>query len=450
MRLNLPDRRTYALLSLGCVKNLVDSERMAGLLAADGFRLVERPEGAGFALVNTCGFIGDARDESYGVIEEMVALKRAGRLGGIIVAGCLAERDRQKLLERFPEVDRIVGVFAREEIAAAARRLAEESADQRVLLPPPWRRAPSDLDRLRLTARHVAFVKIAEGCSRSCAFCTIPKLRGPFVSKPIEAVVAEAQRLAADGARELVLIAQDTSNYGVDLEGRPRLADLLRRLEAVEGLAWIRLMYLYPTQLDDELIDAIAGSAKVLPYLDLPLQHCNDEILRRMRRGIDRSGTQRLIDRLRERIEGLVLRTTMLVGFPGETEEHFEELLDFVRRQRFERMGAFAYSNEPGTPAEGLDGRVPEPEARRRRDALMAAQQEIAFEFARRQVGLRLDVLIDRDIPGRKDAYVGRWHADAPEIDAAVYVTGRGLGPGRLVPCEIVAARRYDLVGAAL
>lgn len=446
----------YALVSLGCVKNLVDSERMAGLMEGEGFERVEHPNGADLALVNTCGFIGDARDESYGVIEEMADLKRRGRLGGIIVAGCLAELERARLLERFPEIDRALGVFAREEVAQAARQVMAErrgeatpGAERLRVLPPPTEVLP-DLHRARLTAPHVAFIKIAEGCDRSCAFCTIPRIRGPYVSKPIEGVVAEAERLVADGAKELVLVAQDTSRYGLDRYGRPRLAELLRRLDELPGAAWIRVMYLYPTQFPDELLDVLGAARRVVPYLDLPLQHCNDEVLRRMRRGIDRAGTERLLDRLRQRVEGLVLRTTLLAGFPGETPRQFDELVEFVRRWRFERMGAFAYSDEPGTPAQELDGHVAPDVARQRRDALLEAQQEIAFDFAERQIGRRVDVLVDRRLPGRPVSAIGRWYADAPEIDAAVYLTGENLAAGQMVPCEIVAAKGYDLVGVAV
>jgi ribosomal protein S12 methylthiotransferase len=470
------DKGTYALVSLGCAKNLVDSERMAGLLGLRGYRMVAEPDGADFVVVNTCGFIADARDESYSVIREMLRLKGRGRTGGVIVAGCLAQRDQQALLERYPGIDQLVGVFARDQIATAAARIvgtvpasvsttgdspifgptlpvvARKSgqsplAQERTLFCPAPERPLEDSGRLRITPRHLAFVKIAEGCSRLCSFCSIPRMRGPYATKPIEQVVAEAEELAADGARELILIAQDTSFYGMELDGRPRLAELLTRLEAIEGLAWIRLMYLYPQHVGDDLIDVLAGGKKVLPYLDLPLQHCNDDILRQMRRGVTAAESRRLIDRLRGRIARLVLRTTLLAGFPGETAQQFDELLQFVRRERFERLGAFAYSAEPGTAAAELDGALPEDVKLTRREQLLAAQQEIAFAWSRSQVGRTLDVLIDRAVPGHPDAFVGRSYADAPEIDGAVYVTGAGLRSGQIVACEIVAARGYDLVG---
>ena len=258
--------------------------------------MVAEPDGADFVVINTCGFIADARDESHGVIREMLRLKVRGRTGGVIVAGCLAQRDRQALLEQYPGIDQLVGVFARDQIATAAERIVGTAGEQRTLFCPAPARPLEDSHRLRITPRHLAFVKIAEGCSRLCSFCSIPSMRGPYASKPIEQVVAEAEELVADGARELILVAQDTSFYGVDIDGRPRLAELLTRLEEIEGLAWIRLMYLYPQHVGEELIAVLAAGKKVLPYLDLPLQHINDEVLRRMRRGVDRAGN-RAVDR---------------------------------------------------------------------------------------------------------------------------------------------------------
>jgi len=443
-----PTKGAYALISLGCPKNLVDSERMAGLLRLDGYRWVLEPADADFVLINTCGFIGDARAESLEAIREMIELKRRGLIRGVIAAGCLVERDREALLTACPGIDQLVGVFARDEIATAADRLMGGTDQQRsIFRPAPSRPLPDD-HRLRITPRHVAYLKIAEGCNRLCSFCTIPKMRGPYRSKSIEDVVSEAEQLAGDGVRELVLVAQDTSFYGLDLDDRPRLAALLGQLDRLDGLAWIRLMYLYPMHITDELIETIASAEKVLPYLDLPLQHINDEVLRQMRRRVDRAETERLLDRLREQIDRLVLRTTLITGFPGETEEQFEELLDFVRRRRFERLGAFAYCDEPGTPAWELDGKISEEVIQSRRDRVLAAQQEIAFAWNAAQVGRRMDVLLDREIPGEQDAHIGRSYADAPEVDGAVYVTGRDLTPGQIVTCEIVATSGYDLIGA--
>ena len=441
---------TYALVSLGCPKNLVDSERMAGLLRLDGYRMVAEPDGADFVVINTCGFIGDARSESHAVIGEMVALKRRGRLRGVIVTGCLAERDREKLLEIYPDVDQLVGVFGRDEIVTAAIRVCSGLDEQRTLFRPAPSRPLADTQRLRITPPHLAFLKIAEGCNRLCSFCSIPQMRGSYASKPIEQIVAEAEELAADGARELVLVAQDTSFYGIDLYGRPRLAELMARLDQVHDLAWIRLMYLYPMHMTDELLDVVASGKKILPYLDLPLQHINDEILQRMRRRVTRAETEQLIDRLRTRIDRLVLRTTLIAGFPGETDEQFEQLVEFVQRRRFERLGAFAYSEEPGTPAADLDNPLTEGTKIARRDRLLAVQQDISFAWSQAQVGRRMEVIIDGKISDAPDAFIGRSYADAPEVDGNVYVTGENLAPGQITPCEIVAARGYDLIAAAV
>ena len=447
-----PRGKTCALISLGCPKNLVDSERMLGLLRLDGYRLVRDPQGADLVVVNTCGFIDAARAESMDTIREMARLKRAGHLGGIIVTGCLAERDRDALLEACPEIDQIVGVFARDEITTAAARLELAPPEDRTLFREAPIRPLADTGRRRLTPKHIAYLKIAEGCDRLCSFCSIPTMRGKYASKPIEQVVEEAEELAADGVRELVLIAQDTSYYGRDVYGEPRLAELLARLGEVERLEWIRLMYLYPKHLGDDLLDVINSCPKILPYLDLPLQHISDEVLRRMRRQVTRDETERLLDRLRERIAGLVLRTTLIAGFPGETERQFEELVEFVQRRRFERLGVFPYSLEPGTASAELDGHLPEEVKRQRCEQLMLSQQEIAFERNQSQVGRQCEVLIDRDIPGEENACVGRTYADAPEVDAVVYVTGQDekILPGQFVPCEIVASQEYDLIGVAV
>jgi ribosomal protein S12 methylthiotransferase len=456
--------RTYALVSLGCPKNLVDSERMAGLLQRAGYRMVPAPDGAELAVVNTCGFIGDARTESHEVIEEMLRLKQRGRLEKLVVTGCLAERDREKLLDRYPGIDQLIGVFARDEIASVVAGncktpsgcdgLTGSPANGLISLRAVFRPAPSrplpDVGRLRITLPHLAYLKIAEGCNRLCSFCSIPQMRGPYASKPIDEVVAEAAELAADGVRELVLVAQDTTFYGLDVDGQPRLAELLRRLEEVEGLSWIRLMYLYPAHITDELIEVVAAGNKIVPYLDIPLQHINDEVLQRMRRRVSRDETERLLDRLRQRIGRLVLRTTLIAGFPGETEAQFAELLDFLTRRRFERLGAFAFCNEPGTAAAELDGHLPEDVKQARRDRLMAAQQEIAFAWNASQVGKRLDVMIDRCISAEKNAYVGRSYADAPEVDGQVYVTGENIEPGQIVACEVVATKDYDLIAVVV
>src|SRR5436853_2738543 len=342
---------TYAFVSLGCPKNTVDSERMLGKLAQDGYSLTPDADGADVVVVNTCGFIEPARQESLGVIREMLDLKRQGRVGSVVVAGCLAERKNDDLLREVPDVDHIVGVFGREDIALVVDRAVTQKREQRSLFRPAPVRALEDTARLRITPRHYAYLKISEGCDRLCTFCAIPQMRGKHVTKPIEEVLREARELAADGVRELIVVAQDTTYYGLDLYGRVRLAELLRELDTIDGLEWIRILYAYPIFFTDELIETMATAKKIVPYLDMPLQHINDRMLRRMQRRVNRAATEGLLGKLRASIPGLALRTTFIVGFPGETEAEFEELSEFAKAQRFERVGVFPYSFEPGTPA---------------------------------------------------------------------------------------------------
>ncbi len=441
---------TYSFVSLGCPKNLVDSERMLGLLQIDGYQLVHEPVGADFVVVNTCGFIERAREESYATIHEMLELKRKGDIRGVIVSGCLAEREKERLLETLPEIDQIIGVFGREQVTKVADRLIAGLDEQRTVFQPAPSKPLDDRNRLRITPRHFAFLKISEGCDRLCTFCAIPKMRGKHATKPIEEVVAEARELAADGVRELIIVAQDTTYYGMDLYGEPRLVQLLAELEQVPGIEWIRLMYLYPMYFGDDLIATIANSKKIIPYLDLPLQHINDTMLRRMQRRVPRSETEQLLAKLRGEIKGLVMRTTFITGFPGETHEQFEELVEFAQEQEFERLGVFGYSLEPDTPAARLGDHVPAELIEERRGRLMGVQQEIAFAWNKGQTGRRFDVLIDREVPGEKNAWIGRTYADAPDVDGVVYVSGPNLRAGKIVRSEIVATTDYDLVGVAV
>lgn len=441
----------YAFVSLGCPKNLVDSERMLGLLQIDGYQLVAEPEGADFVVVNTCGFIEQARAESCAVIDEMLQLKARGRLRGVIVSGCLAERQKEQLLAERPGIDALLGVFSRDEVTRIADRLLGRLDEQQALFQPAPIRPLLDTERLRITPRHFAYLKISEGCDRLCTFCSIPRMRGRHATKPLEDVVREAEQLAADGVRELIVVGQDTTYYGLDLYGEPRLAELLRRLDQVAGLAWIRLMYLYPMYIDQALIETIAAADKIVPYLDLPLQHSHDEILRRMARRVTRQETEELLARLRARIPGLAVRTTLITGFPGETEDQFADLVDFVRTQRFQRLGVFTYSYEADTPSARLPDHLPEEVKQQRRERLMEVQQQIAFEWNQAQLGTCRDVILDRPVPQETNVWIGRSHADAPDIDAVVYVTGgkKRLAAGDIVSCEIVAVREYDLIGVA-
>ncbi|MCA9074976.1 MAG: 30S ribosomal protein S12 methylthiotransferase RimO [Planctomycetaceae bacterium] len=436
---------TYAFVSLGCPKNLVDSESMLGTLALDGYSLVSDPDGADFVIVNTCGFIEESRQESKAVIREMLDLKEAGRTKGVIVAGCLPERLGGGLLQEMPEIDHVVGLWGRDEINRVADHLVGGIREQRELFRPAPIRALDDRARLRITPQHFAYLKISDGCDRTCTFCSIPKMRGKHVTKPIEKVVTEAQELAADGVKELILVAQDTTYYGMDYYGEVRLVDLLKELEQVDGINWLRLMYLYPVNFTDELIDTIAGSEKILPYLDMPLQHINSQVLKRMQRRVDRDKTLTLVEKLRERVPNLVFRTTFIVGFPGETDEQFQELQDFVEDTRFERMGVFTYSVEPDTPAVKLDGHLPEEVKSARRDALMETQQQLAFDFGDSLIGYELDCLIDEKL--EDGVAVGRTFADAPEIDGCVYVEDTGFNVGDLIPVEIVGRDEYDWTG---
>jgi ribosomal protein S12 methylthiotransferase len=445
----MPKTPTISFVSLGCSKNLVDSERMLGLLAQDGYAIVPDSEPADLVVVNTCGFIDAARQESIGVIEEMLDRKRSGAVSGVIVAGCLAERQKDSLLEQFPEVDLVVGMFGREEIARVAGRLLGGLQEQRGLFRPAPIQAQDDRARLRITPRHLAYLKVSEGCDRFCTFCAIPLMRGKHITKPIEMVIAEAEELAGDGVRELVLVAQDMTYYGLDLYGRPRLAELLRALDQVEGIDWIRVLYCYPQFFTDELYDTLGHSRKIIPYLDMPLQHINDRLLKLMNRRHNRQQTESIVGRLRATIPGLVLRTTLIVGFPGESEAEFAELLDFVAATRFERLGVFTYSLEPDTPAAKLPDPVPAEVAEERRGRLMAVQQPIAFAFNRGLVGRTLDVLIDAPAPEGRHLWLGRTYADAPDVDGVTRVRGTHLRPGDLVACEVVGSEDYDLIARA-
>jgi ribosomal protein S12 methylthiotransferase len=388
----------------------------------------------------------------------MLDLKRQGKVGAVVVAGCLAERKKEDLLLEVPEVDHVVGVFGREEIAQVLdrtltrprRRRGDEGREQRSLFRPAPVKALEDTARLRITPRHYAYLKISEGCDRLCTFCAIPGMRGKHVSKPIEEVVREARELAADGVRELIVVAQDTTYYGLDLYGRVRLAELLRELDGVEGVEWVRILYAYPIHFTDGLIETLAGARKVIPYLDLPLQHINDRVLRRMQRKVNRQTTEELLARLRAAVPGLAVRTTFIVGFPGETEAEFAELCDFVRQARFERAGVFPYSLEPGTPAARLPEQLAEEVKADRRERLMAVQQEVAFAWAGGQVGKELEVIVDAPDPEVPGHVLARSHADAPDIDCVVRLKGKGLRPGDLVRARVTGADGYDLAARAI
>jgi len=453
-----PLMSTFAFVSLGCPKNLVDSERMLGKLAQEGFTLVPDASQADVVVVNTCGFIEPARQESLGVLREMVELKTGGKVKAVIAAGCLAEREKDGLRDQVPGLDHMVGVFGREEIAQAVELSLERIGTRKgrkrlpaeelsgIFRPAPVK-ALEDTARLRATPRHYAYLKISEGCDRLCTFCAIPQMRGKHVSKPVEEILREARELADDGVRELCLVAQDSTYYGIDLYGEARLAPLLRELDQLDGIDWIRLHYAYPAHVTDDLVKTLAEARKIVPYIDMPLQHINDRVLRRMNRKTTRSATEDIINRLRAGIPGLVLRSTFLVGFPGETEAEYEELVNWVREAKIERLGVFAYSHEPTTPSAKLEGAVAEEEKARRRDHLMAVQQEVAFAHARSRIGQTMPVMIDGPDPEMPGWHLGRTMADAPDIDPVARIKAKVLEPGTIVQAEITGSDGYDLMG---
>jgi len=439
----------YAFVSLGCPKNTVDSERMLGLLQLDGYQLVGDPSDADFVVVNTCGFIEEARKESYGAIDEMISLKNQGVIKGVVVTGCLAERQKEQLLEERPEIDSLVGVFGREHVTKVADRLLGDLEEQRTVFQPAPVRALPDTDRLRITPNHFAYLKISEGCDRLCTFCDIPRMRGKHATKPLEQVIAEANQLANDGVRELNIVAQDTTYYGMDLYGEPRLAELIGEIDSLVGIDWVRLLYFYPMYISDQLIEAIANSRKVIPYIDMPLQHINDYMLKRMSRRVNRKETEEIIGRLRAGIPDLTLRTTFITGFPGETDEQFEELLEFVKAIKFERVGVFTYSFEEHTPSSNFENHVPEDVKLERQQRLMEAQQQIVFDRNESLVGSTIPAIIDRPHPSQHDVYIGRTQADAPDIDCLLFVTSpdKQLRSGEILDIQVAAAADYDLSG---
>jgi ribosomal protein S12 methylthiotransferase len=442
----------YAFVSLGCPKNLVDSERMLGLLQSDGYQLVQDPDKSDFVVINTCGFIDSAREESMASIDQMLELKRTGKIKGVIVTGCLAERQREKLLEARPEIDGLVGVFGREEITTIVDRFLSGLEEQRSIFKPAPIRALPDTNRLQVTPQHFAYLKISEGCDRLCTFCAIPKMRGKHASKPMESVIEEAKQLADNGVRELVIVAQDTTFYHIDIDGKPRLAELLEKLNEIEGLDWIRLMYFYPMYIDQNLVDTMAGAQRILPYVDIPLQHINNTMLKRMSRRVNRESTMELLHLLRDGIPDLAIRTTFIAGFPGETQDHVDELAQFITEMKFQRAGVFTYSLEPDTPAARLGDHLPDNVKAARRDQLMAAQQANAFAWCESQIGKSLDVILDKPVEGQSNVWVGRSYADAPDVDGVVFVTGteHQLKTGQIVESEIVMSKEYDLVGVAV
>jgi len=428
--------------SLGCVKNLVDSEKMLGQIAESGAVVSTDESVADTIVVNTCGFLTGARQEALGVIGELAERKRRGTLRRIVVVGCLVQRDGERLLEQVPEIDALVGVHNRDDIAAAVWGTRRRAVD--LHLGDYHAQTWSDRGRLRLTPRHYAYVRISEGCDQTCSFCTIPAIRGPLHSKPPEELAAECREMIADGARELILIGQDTTSYGADIGYQPGLAGLLRTLDAAcDGARWLRLMYAYPSVFTMEMIDALAECGRVVKYVDLPLQHINDRMLKLMGRRVTRARTEELLGELRRRIPGVTIRTTFIVGFPGEAEAELEELVGFVKDFGFDAVGAFAYSAEPDTPAGRMGGQVDEAVRRERYDRLMLAQREVALAAGRRRIGTLFDVVVDTR---ERDRCIARHAGQAPEVDGACLLESGRFAPGEVVPVRVVDSRGYDLI----
>jgi ribosomal protein S12 methylthiotransferase len=455
------------LISLGCPKNLVDSEVMLGLAQQAGHRLTRDAADADVLVVNTCAFIDKAKQESIDTILEMAELKKTGACRRLVVTGCLAERYRDELRAQIPEIDAVLGTGDVDRIVEAigtdTPRLIPllRANGERVGAHGPGRAArelpiylyDAETPRLLATPRHLAYVKIAEGCDYKCAFCIIPTLRGHYRSRPIDSIVREAQTLAARGVKELLLISQDTSFYGVDRRERGALATLLRELNRVDGLEWIRLLYLYPTTIGDDLLDAMGESDKVCKYIDLPLQHASDAVLQRMKRPGSRASYETLLGRIRRRLPDVTLRTTFIVGFPGETAEEFAALHDFVRTVEFDHVGVFTYSHEEGTSAYGLADDVPPSTKRRRQSSLMAAQRRIVARAQRGRVGQRVRILVDGPSAEHELVLRGRLAGQAPDIDPLVYLTDcdpATLSPGEFIDAELTGSRGYDLLARPL
>jgi ribosomal protein S12 methylthiotransferase len=433
--------KTVRIITLGCAKNEVDSEEIAGVLANKGFRVNATAEFADVTVINTCGFLQAARDEGIATIRAAVKEKRSGKTGKVIVAGCLAQRMGKDIAKLAPGADAYVGVGHMERFDEIVE-LTMDSDDTFFEIPPPHHRWASIPTRARSGAPWSAYLKISEGCDHKCTFCTIPSFRGMHQSKPIERVESEAKHLARTGVREINLIAQDVTQYGYDLYKEFTLPKLLGRLNDVEGIEWIRLLYFYPNRLTDEVIDAMANLDKVLPYIDIPLQHVHPDVLRSMKRPWDGDRYLKILEKLRLAMPDCAIRTTFIVGFPGETERHFDYLLDWMKDATLDRVGAFMFSREAGTPAYDLPNQVPAKVKRSRYDRLMKTQQLISLEKNRSWIGKRIQVLIEQSAD--ENWMSGRSFRDAPEIDGLVFVQGTEQ-PGEIIETEVTDAEEYDL-----
>ncbi|MDO5335843.1 MAG: 30S ribosomal protein S12 methylthiotransferase RimO [Eubacteriales bacterium] len=432
-------------ISLGCDKNLVDSEEMLGLLARAGHQMVEDETEAEVVVINTCCFINDAKEESVNTILEMAEYKKKGTLKALLVTGCLAQRYQREILEEIPEVDAVLGTSSYGDIVNAINEAISGVRYEK------YRSIDEPLEniegRLLTTGGHYGYLKIAEGCDKHCTYCIIPRLRGKYRSVPMERLLSQAEKLAEDGVKELILVAQETTVYGRDLYGEKSLHILLEKLCRIKGIRWIRILYCYPEEIYPELIAVMAREKKICHYLDLPIQHASDEILRRMGRRTTKQELTDIITALRREIPDIVLRTTLITGFPGETEQQHEELLEFVDEMEFERLGVFTYSPEEDTPAFSMPDQIPEEEKERRRGEIMELQQEISLEKGEERIGQELLVFIEGQISG-ESAYIGRTYGDAPKVDGYIFVqTGELLMTGDFARVRVTGAAEYDLIG---
>lgn len=431
--------------SLGCDKNLVDSEVMLGMLKERGYTFTDDQTQADAAVVNTCCFINDAKEESIQTILELAELKKTGQLKALIVAGCLAQRYQAEIQKEIEEVDAIIGTTALERVVETLDEVLAGKGENHL---EALDKAPlGGKERVLTTGGYFSYLKIAEGCNKHCTYCIIPKVRGEYRSVPMELLLDEARQLAGKGIKELILVAQETTLYGMDLYGEKKLPELLDRLCEIEGLIWIRIMYCYPEEITQELIDVMKRQPKICHYLDIPIQSGSDRILKLMGRRTDTAQIEALVDHLREEIPDICIRTTFITGFPTETEEDFTETMEFINRMEFDRLGAFTYSPEEGTPASGMDGQVEEEIKIRRQQEMMELQQEIAFEAAENMKGRELTVMIEGKL-AEEDVYVARTYKDAPSVDGYLFVdTDWSLMSGDFVKVRVTGANEYDLIG---
>ena len=458
------------LVSLGCDKNLVDSEIMLGLLSKEGYAITNELSEADYAIVNSCCFIGDAKEESINTIIEIGELKKEGKLKGLIVTGCLAQRYQSMITDELPEADAVIGTTAYDNIVSAIAEIKSKNglADKSLYIEDLERLAGGEEHRLVPAGEISSYIKISEGCNKRCTYCIIPYIRGNYRSIPMETIVKEAEELAKQGTKELLLVAQETTLYGVDIYGKKALPELVHELSKISGIEWIRLLYCYPEEITDEIIEAIKNEKKVCHYIDLPIQHSSDAILRKMARKTNQSELRERIAKLRKEIPDITLRTTLITGFPGETEEDFKELYNFVDEMEFDRLGVFTYSAEEGTPAAEMDGQVDEEVKIARRNEIMELQQEISAEKAEGRIGKVYEVLVEGTVPvdsvngeafasimevneDGKKVYIGRTYMDAPDVDGQVFFeSDYEIMSGELVEVEIIASDEYDLFGVLI